>query len=86
MRFLQMKVACRIQKPSNIVDLTNMIEPLKEVFHELFRFCKIATVIPVGSAFCECSFSTLKLVKTSLRSNMDEDGPSNVGVLSVESR
>ncbi|KAL7394734.1 hypothetical protein ABVT39_003117 [Epinephelus coioides] len=62
-RVLQRKVACGIQKPSNIVELTNMIEPLKEVFHELFRLCKIAIAIPTAmvnksskmsiDAFCE---------------------------------
>lgn len=63
-----------------------MIEPLKEVFHELFQLCKIAIAIPVSTASCERSFSTLKLVKTYLRSTMDDDRLSNLGILSVESR
>lgn len=85
-RVLQRKVASGIQKPSNIVELTNMIEPFKDVFHELFRLCKIAIAIPVSTASCERSFSTLKLVKTFLRSTMDDSRLSNLGVLSVESR
>lgn len=85
-RVLQRKVASGIQKPSNIVELTNMIEPFKDVFHELFRLCKIAIAIPVSTASCESSFSTLKLVKTFLRSTMDDSRLSNLGVLSVESR
>uniref|UniRef100_A0A3B3RJL6 DUF4371 domain-containing protein n=1 Tax=Paramormyrops kingsleyae TaxID=1676925 RepID=A0A3B3RJL6_9TELE len=84
-RVLQRKVASGIQKPSNIVELTNMIEPFKDVFHELFRLCKIAIAIPVSTASCEHSFSTLKLVKTFLRSTMDDSRLSNLGVLSVES-
>ncbi len=83
-RVLQRKVAAGIQKPSNIVELTNMIEPFKEVFHELFRLCKIAIAIPVSTASCKRSFSTLK--PWWLRSTMDDDRLSNLGVLSVESR
>ena len=85
-RILEREVTSGMQKPSSIVELTKIIEPFKEVFHELFRLCKIAIAIPVRTASCERSFSTLKLVKTYLRSTMDDDRLSNLGVLSVESR
>ncbi|XP_019905690.2 zinc finger MYM-type protein 1 isoform X1 [Esox lucius] len=85
-RILERKMEAGLQKPSCIVDLTLFIEPYKEVFHELFRLCKIAVAIPVSTAACERSFSTLKLVKTYLRSTMDDDMLNNLGVLSVESR
>lgn len=85
-RILERKVTSGMQKPSSIVEVTKIIEPFKEVFHELFRLCKIAIAIPVSTASCERSFSTLKLVKTYLRSTMDDDRLSNLGVLSVESR
>ncbi|KAB5565298.1 hypothetical protein PHYPO_G00239520 [Pangasianodon hypophthalmus] len=42
--------------------------------------------IPVSTAACEHTFSTLKLVKSYLRSTMNDDGLSHLGVLSVESR
>ena len=51
------------QVPSNIVELTKIIEPLKEVFHELFRLCKETIAIPVSTATCEQTISTLKLPK-----------------------
>uniref|UniRef100_A0A6Q2XCH7 TTF-type domain-containing protein n=1 Tax=Esox lucius TaxID=8010 RepID=A0A6Q2XCH7_ESOLU len=75
-----------IQKPTSVVDLTVLIEPFKEVFHKLFKLCKIAVAIPVSTAACERSFSTLKLVKSYLRSTMNDERLSNLGVLSVESR
>uniref|UniRef100_A0A8D3DVJ6 HAT C-terminal dimerisation domain-containing protein n=1 Tax=Scophthalmus maximus TaxID=52904 RepID=A0A8D3DVJ6_SCOMX len=83
-RILERKVKSGIQKPSSIVELTKIIEPFKEVFHELFRLCKIAIAILVSTASCERSFSTLKLIKTHLRSTMDDDRLSSLGILSVE--
>ncbi len=85
-RILERKEQAGIQKPTCIVDLTVLIEPYKEVFHELFRLCKIPLAIPVSTAACERSFSTLKLVKSYLRSTMNDDRLSDLGVLSVESR
>uniref|UniRef100_A0A8D2ZIW1 HAT C-terminal dimerisation domain-containing protein n=1 Tax=Scophthalmus maximus TaxID=52904 RepID=A0A8D2ZIW1_SCOMX len=83
-RILERKVKSGIQKPSSIVELTKIIEPFKEVFHELCRLCKIAVAIPVSTASCKRSFSTLKLITTHLRSTMDDDRLSSLGILSVE--
>lgn len=74
-----------IEKPSDTVELIRFIEPYKDVFFELFRLCKIAVALPVSSASCERSFSTLKLVKNYLRSTMNEERLSSLGVLSIES-
>uniref|UniRef100_A0A8D3C1N1 HAT C-terminal dimerisation domain-containing protein n=1 Tax=Scophthalmus maximus TaxID=52904 RepID=A0A8D3C1N1_SCOMX len=68
---------------SSIVELTKIIEPFKEVFNGLFRLCKIAIAIPVSNASCESSFSTLKLIKTHLRSTIDDDRLSSLGILSA---
>uniref|UniRef100_A0A3B3T0S8 DUF4371 domain-containing protein n=1 Tax=Paramormyrops kingsleyae TaxID=1676925 RepID=A0A3B3T0S8_9TELE len=57
-----------VKKPFSTVELVRFIEPYREVFFELFRLCKIAVTLPVSSASCERSFSTLKLIKTFLRS------------------
>ena len=70
------------QMPSNIVELTKIIEPFKEVF----RLCKGNIAIPVSTATCERCISTLKLVKTSFKSTMDDVRLSNLGVLSIKSR
>uniref|UniRef100_A0A8C4RMG3 HAT C-terminal dimerisation domain-containing protein n=1 Tax=Erpetoichthys calabaricus TaxID=27687 RepID=A0A8C4RMG3_ERPCA len=55
-----------------------------QVFYELFRLCKIAVMLPVSSATCERSFSTLKLVNTYLRSTITDERLSNLGVLMLE--
>ena len=74
------------QIPSNIVELTKIMKPFKEVFHELFRLCKGHIAIPVSTATWERRISTIKLVKNYLKSTMDDVRLSNLGVLSVESR
>nr|XP_054594271.1 zinc finger MYM-type protein 1-like [Nothobranchius furzeri] len=75
-----------VEKLSDTVELIRFTEPYKEVFYEFFRLCKIAVALPVSSASCERSFSTLKLVKTYLRSTTTDERLSNLGVLSIESR
>lgn len=54
---------CNNAQLTSIVDLTVFLEPYQEVFHELFRLCKIAAALPVSSDACERSFSALKLMK-----------------------
>lgn len=74
---LEKKLKSVIQMPSSIVDLTTNIELFK--FHEFFRLCKIAIAMPLSTAASECSFSTLKVVKTYLRSSRDDKRLSNLG-------
>lgn len=85
-RISERKIKTGMQTPSNTVELVQFIEPYKDVFFELFRLCKIAVAIPVSSASCERSFSTLKRVKTCLRSTISDERLSNLGVLSIESK
>ena len=60
------------------------LEPFRQVFFELFSLCKIAIVLPVSTATCERSFSTLKLIKNHLRTTMAEDRLRNLAILSIE--
>ena len=83
---MQRKQQSGMANLSGIVELTVFLEPHKDVFHELFRLCKIAIALPVSSAACERSFSALKLIKTHLRTTMADDRLSNLGVLSIEAR
>ena len=85
-RLLQRKQQSGMANLSGIVELAVFLEPHKDVFHELFRLCKIAIALPVSSAACERSFSALKLIKTHLRTTMADDRLSNLGVLSIEAR
>lgn len=77
-----------VKKLCSIVELVCFIEPYRKVFFELFRLCKIAVTLPVSSASCQRSFSTLKLIKkkTFLRSTTTDMRLSDLGVLSIESR
>lgn len=83
---MQRKQQSGMPNLSGIVELAVFLEPHKDVFHELFRLCKIAIALPVSSAACERSFSALKLIKTHLRTTMTDDRLSNLGVLSIEAR
>lgn len=69
------RVLDRLQKtekesPSTLMEFAKFLEPYQDVFYELFRLCKIAVVLPVSSAACEWSFSTLRIIKNYLRSTM----------------
>ncbi|XP_022529426.2 zinc finger MYM-type protein 1 isoform X1 [Astyanax mexicanus] len=85
-RILERKIQTGTPRPFSVVELASFMEPYKEVFFELYKLCKVAVSIPVTTASCERSFSTLKLVKTYLRSTMTDERLSNLGVLSIESR
>ena len=66
-RVLDRKVQSgEVKRPCSTVELFFFLETYREVFFELFRLCKIAVTLPVSSASCECSFSTLKLIKKNL--------------------
>lgn len=55
--------------------------PHKEAFPNLFKLVRIALTIAVSTAR---SFSTLKLVKTYLRSTMGESRLADLAILSIE--
>ncbi|KAK0136706.1 hypothetical protein N1851_027113 [Merluccius polli] len=85
-RILERKQTSGQETPKSLIELTVFLEPYKEVFHQMFKLCKIALALPVSTASCERSFSMLKLIKTAMRSTMTDERLSNLGVLSVESR
>ena len=85
-RILERKRASSEETPKSLMELTAFLEPYREVFHEMFKLCKIALALPVSTSSCERSFSVLKLIKTALRSTMTDERLSNLGVLSVESK
>ncbi|KAI6657049.1 Cell surface protein [Oopsacas minuta] len=60
-------------------------EGIAKLYPNLNILYRLILALPVTSSACECSFSTLKLIKTRLRSTMCEDRLSNLLLLSVES-
>ena len=57
---------------------------LEEPFGEVLKLLKLIATIPMTTAEAERSFSTLKRIKTFLRSTMNEDRLSALAMLSIE--
>ena len=66
-----------------ISDVIIELAPLNAAFPVLVRVLRIAMTISVSSAQCERSFSTLKRIKTYLRSSMSEQRLTDLAVLSI---
>ena len=49
-RLLDRRMKKGLDKPASVLEFLVFLEPYKEVFHELFRLCKIAIVTPVSTA------------------------------------
>ena len=60
------------------------LAPLKSAFPTVVKLLQLDMTISVTSAKCERTFSTLKRVKTYLRSTMTEERLANLAVLSIE--
>ena len=58
--------------------------PVKDTFPQLTKLLRIAMTIAVSTAHCERSFSTLKRIKSYLRSTMGEDKLADLAILSIE--
>uniref|UniRef100_A0A3P8SAP0 HAT C-terminal dimerisation domain-containing protein n=1 Tax=Amphiprion percula TaxID=161767 RepID=A0A3P8SAP0_AMPPE len=71
------------ESPTTLMEFTQFLDPYQDVFYEMFRLCKIVVVLPVSSASCERSFSSLRLIKTYLRSTMTEKRLSSLAVLKI---
>jgi hypothetical protein len=58
---------------------------LKSVFEEIFKVFKIYLTIPICSAEAERAFSVLKLFKTWLRTTMEDERLSDLGIIKMAS-
>lgn len=56
----------------------------KEVFPNLYKLMQVALTIPVSSATCERSFSTMRRLKNWLRSSMLQQRFTNFSVINIE--
>ena len=68
----------------SISDVVLYLAPLKEAFPTLLQLIQTAMTICVNTAQCERSFSSLKRIKTYLRSTMSEQRLTDLAVLSIE--
>lgn len=58
---------------------------MNDLFKEVLKLLKLLVVIPMTSSEAERGFSTLKRIKTCLRSTMGEDRLNALSILSIES-
>ena len=58
--------------PTTLLQLEAYLTKLKEAFFELHRLLFIACTLPVSSAECGRNFSSMRLIKSDLRSLMKD--------------
>ena len=58
---------------------------LKSMYEEIFKLLKIYLTIPISSAEAERAFSVLKLLKTWLRTTMEDERISELGIIKMAS-
>ncbi len=70
---------------NKLLAFATFVMDYRDAFNELSKLLRIACTLPVTSAEAERSFSCLKLVKTHLRTTMQDTWLSDLSVLSVHS-
>lgn len=68
----------------SISDVIDKLLPLHVAFPNLLKQLQIALTLSVTSAACERTFSSLKRVKTYLRSTMSDERLTNLALLTIE--
>ncbi|KAL4153955.1 hypothetical protein QTP88_001788 [Uroleucon formosanum] len=86
---IKLKYQCALGKTlfsssSGLFELLNEVQSYKVGFEELKKVIELIVVIPVSSASAERSFSTMRRVKTYLRSSMKSSRLNNFTLLSIE--
>jgi hypothetical protein len=74
---------CEIENSTTETVLQKLTE-MKSAFPDLATFARLVLTMPVSSAGAERSFSTMKRVKTCLRSTMADSRLSNLCIISIE--
>jgi len=80
---------CEINVMKNMmkeVNFENIKKHLnEEVFPNLFKIMQVAITLPVSSATCERSFSTMRIrINTYVRTNMTQGRFTNLAILNIE--
>jgi hypothetical protein len=74
---------CEVENSTTETVLHQLTE-MKFAFPDLATFARLVLTMPVSSAGAEGSFSTMKRVKTSLRSTMADSRLSNLCIISIK--
>ena len=70
--------------PEHISDVLIELTPLKLAFPNVVKLLQIVMTICVSTAKCERTFSSLKRIKSYLRSSMSEQRLTDIAILSIE--
>lgn len=66
----------------NLNDVKEVVE--KQTYPNLFKLLQVALSIPISSATCERSFSSMRRIKNWLRSSMTQDRFTFLSILNIE--
>jgi len=69
-----------------LLEMISFVNKYEDAFYKIKRLLYIACSICVTSVEAERSFSTLKLIKTHLRSTMTDDRLSNITMISIHKK
>lgn len=70
------------KKDFDFNDLKKVVE--KHIYPNLYKLLQIAVTIPISSATCERSFSSMRRIKNWLRSSMGKKRFGNLSILCIE--
>jgi len=65
-------IETKSNRPNSLLGVLHSLESMKEVFPSLYKLLQIGVTIPVSSAQCERAFSSLKIIKSWLRTSMTD--------------
>ena len=69
--------------PKGLLQMLSYLDILKEAFSELHRIVLIACTLPVSSTECKRNFSSMKLIKSELRSVMKQERLDSLMMLGI---
>ena len=82
---------CLLAKPvlnekevETVLDVFTHLLPLQAAFPTIVKLFQIAMTLVVSTAQCEKSFSTLRRIKTHLRTTMSNERLTDISLLSLE--
>lgn len=71
------------KKPTGLIEFRQLAHELRDAFYQLNNILSIACTLPVSTASCERSFSTLRIVKNYLRTTMCDQRLNNLLLLGI---
>lgn len=72
-------------KISSIMDFLDLLKNYKIAFSQTYKLVVICVTIPVSSAACERTFSSLKRLKTYIRNCMTNERLNHLAIINIES-